>query len=427
MSESVATPQVDQSHLEKVSWELLETYEALSTVYRSAELLASMNQTEKAVQLTLETSIDITDSGGGVIFLPDGQELQCKAKVNAGEDICRVALERFAKYKNRAYYEDGPIAGLKSEDGADLKGSLYVPFFFDDWKGMIFLFSPSKEEYSSIDVKMIQTLCCQGALTIRCFQSMEELQLKNMALEEAFDQLKLAQDELVKSERMSALGQAASMIVHNLKNPMGGLLGYAQLLESMSDRLKPEQVKEYSGIIISEMRRLSGMTEEIVDFSRGMETKLNQREVTSRNIVASAVPALESEFSGRKISFDWNHVDDEATLLCDTDKMERVFVNLAENACRTMNEGGAFAISSEVKDKAVIFSISDTGQEIEPEVRANIFEPFKNAEKGTGMGVGLAVARWVVESHNGEIWLDSTGEQGNCFKVKLPVYQGTQE
>lgn len=424
MSENVQIPHDAESQLEKVSWELVETYEALSTVYSSAESLTNSPDIEAAVKVTIEMSIDITESSGGVLFIPDHEGvLYCGASVNAGEEIEQLALDRFKKYGNRSYYEDGRIEGVTTADGSEVIGSLYVPFFFDEWKGLIFLFSPSKTEYSSIDVKMVQTLCCQGALSIRCFQNLDEVRQKNKALKEAFDQLTQAQDELVKSERLSALGQAASIVVHNLKNPMGGLLGYAQLLESMCERLTPDQIKEYSGIIISEMRRLSDLTEEIVDFSRGMETKLNQREVTSRNIIAYAVPSFEAGLSERNIKVEWAEVDDEALLFCDTDKMERVFANLAESASNAMLDGGTFTISSHVEGEHLTFTVSDTGVEIKPDLRANIFEPFKNTENGAGMGVGLAVARWVVESHSGEIWLDSTGEEGNRFKIKLPVMQ----
>jgi signal transduction histidine kinase len=218
----------------------------------------------------------------------------------------------------------------------------------------------------------------------------------------------------------------SSMIVHDLKNPMGGLLGYAQLLEQLADSLSPDEIKEYSGVIIKEMRRLSNMTEEIMDFSRGMETKLNQREVTVRDLVAVAVPVIDSEFSEHGMSLEWDGLDETAILLADTDKMERVLINLAVNARQAMEPGGTYRISSSIQDYWVEIITRDTGKGVPPEYRDKIFEPFKTSKGTRGLGIGLAVAKWVVEAHGGEIWLHESDEQGSEFRIKLPI-KGTND
>ncbi|MHC4943442.1 MAG: ATP-binding protein [Planctomycetota bacterium] len=426
MSDELKTSDKEQvretEQLDQISWELLETYEALSTIYRSADLLALSEGITHASEITLANCMEITESTGGLFYVPEDGKHHCHMAVNARPEHHEAALGRYEKFKTKPYYEDGGEE-THASTASEAYSSLYVPFGMGNQEiGFVYLFSNELREYSSIDVKLIHTICGQGALAIRCFNHLEEPRDKNRALQEAFEDLKMAQDELVKAERLSALGQMSSMIVHDLKNPMGGLLGYAQLLEQLAESLTPDEIKEYAGVIIKEMRRLSNMTEEIMDFSRGMETKLNQREVTVRDLVAVAVPVIESEFSEHGMSLEWDGLDETALVLADTDKMERVLINLAVNARQAMEPGGTYRISSCVRDYWIEIVTRDSGTGIPPEFREKIFEPFKSSKGTRGLGIGLAVAKWVVEAHGGEIWLHESNENGSEFRIKLPIH-----
>lgn len=408
--------------IDKVSWELLETYEALSTIFKSAQLLAVSQGVEQAAEITLECALETTESSGGMIFYPGEEGLEVLATFNSGPDVGEAAEKRLSRHGGKPYYEDRIDENLCAMDGSEIQSTLYVPIPIEEGQyALVFLFSCASKEYSSIDVKRIQILCCQGALAVRCFKHLDELKEKNTALECTLKRLTEAQEELVKSERLSTLGQMASAIVHDIKNPMGGLLGYAQILEQMAEELSPQEVKEYSGIIIKEMLRLSNMTGEIMEFSRGVESKLNTRELTPRNLVAVAAPLIESDFASYNIKFDWEEVDDERIVIADSDKMERVFINLAVNARQAMEKGGRFSISSSFTENNVVFSIKDTGCGVPLEIGDKLFEPFTTRKKGQSLGIGLAVSRWIVEAHGGKIWVHSSSADGTEFRISLPT------
>lgn len=415
-----------QDPVDEVSWELLSTYEALSSLYKSARLLATSTSTEQAAYITLDCAVEVTESYGGMLYLPVNDTLESIASVKEGESVKKAALDCFEKYGNTPCYEDnetGPIAEISTHDGKKVESCLYVPFSMGDaLYGYIYLFSTSHQRYSSIETKVVQPLCYQGALAIQCLIQMDEIKEKNITLTQTLDQLTQAQEELLRSERLSALGQMAAKIVHDLKNPMGGLLGYAQLMEAMAEKIAPKEIKEYSGVLIREMRRLSNMTEEIMDYSRGLESKLNLREVTPRDLVAVSVPVIEAELRDRGIALHWDKLITDQILMADSDKMERVFINLAVNARQAITPPGSITISSFQEDHAIVFSIKDTGMGIPPEIRDRIFEPFVSKKEGEkGLGLGLSVVRWVVEAHGGKIWLHSTSEEGTDFRIRLPL------
>ena len=422
MSDLVNDTNPIQSEVNKVSWELMETYESLSTIYNSAHLLAVSDSVVHAADTTLKCSIDTSESNGGAVFIPrdDGQE--AVSSDDFDEEIRKEALSCMSRHGDRAFYEDNPPEGVLSGSGKAVRSYLYVPFVMgDNSRGMVFLFSTSEREYTSIEVKRVQTLACQGALAIRCLLQLEDLAHKNRSLRNTLEQLSSAQGELVKAERLSSMGQMASMIVHDIKNPIGGLLGYAQLLETMADSLAPDDIREYSGVIIKEMIRLSNMTEDIMDFSRGTGTSLDLRELTPRDLVAAAVPVIKADLKENGIKLSWDGLDDESVLMADSDKMARVFINMAVNARLAMNDGGRFSISSDVMDGYVECSLRDNGNGIPPEIRDKIFEPFVSKRNKQGLGLGLAVSRWIVNAHGGKVWVHSSGDYGTDIRVRIPL------
>ncbi|MBU0754412.1 MAG: GAF domain-containing sensor histidine kinase [Planctomycetes bacterium] len=422
MVQNVISPPAEQDRIDQVSWELMSTYEALSSLASNADHLALTGDIYQAAKNTLTQSIGVTESDSGLFFIYRQSGFECLASHNATKALYEEALEKSRRCGNKHRYDDTAPHKYRALDGTEINSSIYVPFFVGEQRpGFIVMFSTDQRIYTSIDVRITQTLCGQGALAIRCLLHLQELEEKNEVLQETLHALQETQDKLINSERLSALGQMASMIVHDLKNPMGGMLGYAQLLETLADNLTPEEIREYSGIIVHEIQRLSSMTEEIMDFSRGLDIHLNQREVTARDMVAVAAPIIASEFTDSGICLDWESVDNNAMILVDTDKMERVLINLAMNAQQAMEVGGSFTITSQVTGEHLVLVLCDSGNGIAEELRDKIFEPFHTSRPGSGSGIGLAVARWVVQAHGGDIWLEKTGSEGSEFRLRIPL------
>jgi len=201
---------------------------------------------------------------------------------------------------------------------------------------------------------------------------------------------------------------------------MGGLLGYAQLLNATADGLNPDEIREYSGMIINEMRRLSGLTEEIMDFSRGLDKKLNLREMEPPDLINTAWPVIQQDLVNNGMSLVREEAEPTARVMVDSDKLERVLINLAVNARQAMDEGGSLTIAVKMNENWVELSFRDTGKGIPENIREKIFEPFVTRKKGSSLGIGLAMARWIVQAHQGELEIGKTGPDGTEMIIRLP-------
>lgn len=412
----------NRKRLDEVTFELLNTYEHLAAIYELAARLSMTRSTSDVARLTLSSAVDVTDSSGGVVLIPRQGVMETFAGINSTEEIEDYARLKAKQYLNECRYEDKVRQRISAQDGRFLSSTLYMPLSIGGKRdGILLVFSTNQKSYSSVDVKIIRVLAGQAALAVKNLVMLDELEEKNARLSEALRDLGTAQTELIRSERFSALGEMSSMIVHDIKNPMSGLLGYAQLLYATAESALPDQVREYSGLIIQEMRRLSGLTEEIMDFSKGVDSKLNLRKMEPRDVVNTAWPLLKSDLENHGMSIVRGNLETQKMVRVDSDKMERVLINLAVNARQAMGAGGCLTVSIDESERWVEISLKDTGSGI-PEDRVNeIFEPFVTRKRGHSLGIGLAMSRWIVHSHEGDVRLAETGTDGTKMVVRLPA------
>jgi signal transduction histidine kinase len=175
------------------------------------------------------------------------------------------------------------------------------------------------------------------------------------------------------------LGKFASMVLHDLRNPISILKGYAEMIV-----LTPgvdEKISKYSEKIVAEAGRLSRMAGELLDFSRG-DIRLNllpvQLDTFFLTLQENIAPAYEAKELLIKID---NHVQE--AIMMDLDRLLRVFINLADNARKAMEKGGTLTISARPEGKTVVFFIEDTGKGMSPEVLEKILTPsFPNQPRG---------------------------------------------
>ena len=137
------------------------------------------------------------------------------------------------------------------------------------------------------------------------------------------------------------------------------------------------------------------------------------------SFVESVCSFLETSFAGKGIETKMVLAFSD-TLLLDTEKMRRVFYNIASNAYDAMEQGGTFTITNALQDDYVEFHLKDTGPGIPEEIRDTLFEPFISCGKGHGTGLGLAIARKIVGDHGGYIGVVSEAGQGADFIIRLP-------
>lgn len=220
-------------------------------------------------------------------------------------------------------------------------------------------------------------------------------------------------------ERMAMIGRMSSSIIHDLKNPMSAIKGFAQLIGNRS----PEH-RAYTDIIMNEIDRLVGMTRELLDFSKGV-SQLQYEEISVGDYLRDVVSFLERDFHGSGIEIVLDLAYEGAAAL-DVWKLRRAIFNLASNARDAMEEaserhGHRFTISSSIAGGALCLDFADTGSGMDQATARRIFEPFYSTKKGTGTGLGTTIVKSIVEAHGGSVALDSVPGRGTRFTLRLPL------
>ncbi len=242
-------------------------------------------------------------------------------------------------------------------------------------------------------------------------------------LARAFDQmsedLKIAQEKLVRTEKLSIIGQLASSVAHELRNPLGVMKNVVYYLNMLDLTKNSPELKENLNIINQEIENSDKIMTDLLEFSRSKEPlwrleniNLILKEILKRLII---LPNIELKLELR---------DGLPEIEVDVLQMQQLFYNLVKNALEAMDKGGQLRIKTELEDNAFVeVSILDTGTGISKENITKIFEPlFSTKTKGTGLG--LSVCASIVASHNGKIQVESEVGKGTVFIVKLPIKRG---
>ncbi|MCF7927960.1 MAG: cyclic nucleotide-binding domain-containing protein [Spirochaetales bacterium] len=245
----------------------------------------------------------------------------------------------------------------------------------------------------------------------------EGLRQRNRELKAANKELQKAQHQLLESERLSALGRFSSLILHDIKNPIGILKGYAEMVILHAD--DPDRVKEYADHVVKQANRLNELTGELLDYARG-EIRLNLSVVNLKEFFREFAGAVKERFTTKQIDLRLD-IREKGPVMLDQARMMRVFLNLADNARKAMPEGGTFAITTEREGDRLIIRVADTGSGMSEEIRKRMFEPFYSFSKMGGTGLGMLIVKNVIDAHEGHIEVESEIEKGTTFTITLPI------
>ena len=236
-----------------------------------------------------------------------------------------------------------------------------------------------------------------------------------------FNQMAL-QLEQVESMRRQLIGD----VTHELRTPLTSIKGY---MEGLVDGVLPANAETFNQIH-READRLSRLVDDLQELSR-VESKaysLDLRSVSVFSLVQTTLKRLSPQATAKRITLRSNLPVDLEPVLADEDRIAQVLVNLAANAIQYTPEGGEVVLSAVRHANEIHISVKDTGIGIQPEHLANIFTRFYRVDKsrsrnaGGGSGIGLTIARHIVEAHDGKIWAESKGDgQGSMFTFSLKI------
>jgi signal transduction histidine kinase len=224
-------------------------------------------------------------------------------------------------------------------------------------------------------------------------------------------EIKQIQERLATAERMAALGEVAAKVAHEIRNPLVSIGGFAQRLEKKLDG----NLKEYSTVIVNEVRRLEAILKDILGFVR--EVRLSKTRVNINEIISDVFSLVESELHDRGIHLKTSLGDIESTLL-DPDRVKEAFLNIMNNAIQAVGAQGEITVKTYHWNGYVVAEVNDSGSGIEEKDLPFIFDPFYTT-KPTGTGLGLAITRRIIEEHKGRVEVKSRMGEGTTIKVFL--------
>lgn len=247
--------------------------------------------------------------------------------------------------------------------------------------------------------------------------SREELTRRNEQLTRANDELYRIYESLTRAERLAAVGQVAAGVSHEIDNPVGIILGYAQLL--LEDLPQGDSRREDVQAIIEECLRCKRITGGLLSLSR---TGARQWEpVNLQDLIENTWASLQPQKLFRAIDFKMNLVADVPYLIGDADRLRQVLVNLLLNAAQAMNEQGRIEVALNKFGEGAEILVDDDGPGITETQRDTIFDPFfSTKEKGKGTGLGLAICRKLIEEHGGRIEALESPLGGARMRIWLP-------
>lgn len=310
----------------------------------------------------------------------------------------------------------------------DLNASLVFPLFFkDDLRGVLILGRKrTGQMFNSMDIKLLSTLVNQTAIAIENSFSFELVEDYANELEKKNQILKNIQEQLIHTEKMSAIGQLAAGIAHEIRNPLNIIEGARYYLASQLENGNHDgSVNDYLEYIQNEVIRTNRLIDQLLNFAKIDHGKSEQ--VNINNIIENVLVLSRKQIqdAGVKLHKDLN--EEVPEVKGDSGQLWQVLINLLMNSIQSIDKDGEISIESGILQNYfnsgsdyVYTKITDNGSGIDEQDLPRIFDPFFT-KKASGTGLGLSVSYKIIESHKGNILVSSRVGEGTSFILQLPL------
>jgi K+-sensing histidine kinase KdpD len=409
---TVRVRQANDNVVHQLEIERSNTTAQLQKLSKLIEASRSVNSTldlEKLLGLILDAAVKSTEADRGTVYLIDSITNELWSKVFGGENMVEIRLpigKGIAGYVAQtsetinipdAYNDPRFNPDVDKRSGYRTVNMLCMPMKNKDGKliGVFQLLNKKTGSFTPDDEHFIDAFSAHASIAV--------------------ENARLAQ-EMVANERLSAVGRMASTIIHDIKNPMGTLRVYAQVMKRKSGN---EEAAKLADDMIHQVDRFVNMTQEILDFTRGVSAS-NIQELEFEQVMSSVLDFIEKDLSKNNVELI-RSTRFQGIVKMDQDKMVRVFYNLASNARDAMPQGGSLTVTTERSNGNVKIEFKDSGSGMPEEVRARIFEPFMTYGKKHGTGLGMAIVKKVIDDHRGKIEIDSEMGKGTTIRILLPL------
>lgn len=302
---------------------------------------------------------------------------------------------------------------------------VYAPHILFQWGGEL---TVEMEKY--LEILMYNVVGgVTGLLAQRERERSLELQKTARGLEESYQKLQhqseriiSVEEQLRRAEKLSTLGEMAAVLAHEIRNPLGSIRGTAEILRDDYPAGNPKH--EFIEIQIKETERLNRVVEDFLRMARPQPKEMRLCQLQEE--LETIVTLIANDARERKISLELKAPPLPVIIRADGEKLRQAFLNLVINALQATPEGGFVKIGVTELDDVVEITFKDSGPGIDEEIIGRIFEPFFTT-KQDGTGLGLAVAKKIIEAHGGSLKVDSEAGSGATIMVRLPRHRGEAE
>ena len=225
-------------------------------------------------------------------------------------------------------------------------------------------------------------------------------------------------DELIRSARMSAIGELASGVTHEIRNPLAIMATSVQYLDEKLALHDPK--REFTKVINKNIKAIDTIVKRMLDFAR--PTPLRPQSTNINRLLEETYWLIKGKASMQRVKIIRQYTRRLPKIMADEKSLGEVFLNLMMNALQSMLKGGWLRINTDFHQKENLISIQfrDNGEGIPPDYQKQIFNPFFTTRK-EGIGLGLSLSQRIINDHHGTIKVDSHVGKGTTFTIKLPV------
>ncbi|HID64440.1 MAG TPA: response regulator [Anaerolineae bacterium] len=417
-----------------VDQQLERRVKELNILYGVGKSVTSLLDLEKVLNRIVEAAVFVTGAEEGSLLLVDKDtgELYLRAARNLGEKFARgFRLKVEHSIAGQVVKTGKPILQstqdeetLKVKTGYLVKSLVNVPLKAkDEVIGVLAVNNKiSSRPFTDNDMYLLSALADYATIAIVNAQLFEETKRWSKELERKVEErtreLQAAQEQLLQSEKLASIGQLAAGVAHEINNPMGVILGFAQgILKTLPE---DDPLKKPLSTIEKESLRCKRIVQNLLDFARHSEPTPHPTDINE--LVDVSCELVEHQISLHNVKLVKGYDPALPPIMADPHQLQQVFINIMLNAYQAMPDGGTLHITTRTVGSELQVIFTDTGTGIPPESVQNIFDPFfTTKEVGEGTGLGLSVSYGIVKAHGGDIEVDSQVGKGTTFIIKLPL------
>jgi PAS domain S-box-containing protein len=245
----------------------------------------------------------------------------------------------------------------------------------------------------------------------------EELKETNQTLQKIIEYKNDTEELIIKSEKLSVVGQLAAGIAHELRNPLTSLVGFLQLLQEDPGNIQQNQ--NYLKIMGNEFTRIEQIIGEFLVLSKPHVSIHKKNSI--KMLINHVVNLLESQAVLNNVEIKTEFETEVPVILCEENQLKQVFINLIKNAIEAMNSGGVVDVEVALQNsESIIVKVRDEGSGIPEKEISKLGDPFFTT-KENGTGLGLMVCQKIIDNHDGQLIIDSDVNKGTTVKVILPI------